>query len=51
MSMSSEFDEEVMKLELTSRLENLSVSDVAMKPQSGKLFIGKSLRGYYHVWR
>ena len=35
MSMSSGFDEEVMKLELTKRLENLSVSDVAMKPQSG----------------
>jgi len=35
--MNSGFDEEVMKLELTKRLENLSVGDVAMKPPSGQI--------------
>ena len=35
MSMNSGFDEEVMKLELTRRSENLSVGDVAIKPPSG----------------
>jgi len=35
--MRSGFDEEAMKLELTRRLENLSVNDVAMKPPSGQI--------------
>ena len=35
MRMNSGFDEEVVKLELTRRLGNLSVSGVAMKPPSG----------------
>lgn len=35
MGINSGFDEEAMKLELTGRLGNLSVKDVAIKPPSG----------------
>jgi hypothetical protein len=43
--MNSGFGEEAMKLELTRRLGNLSVSDVAMKPPSGQIIYWEIPKG------